>query len=321
MPGLLAVAVPVIVGLLSLYALGGLLVGVTASGVLMALFQSNAGGAWDNAKKYVEAGNHGGKGSEAHKAAVTGDTVGDPYKDTAGPSLNILIKLISVVALVTAPAMVSFHGKTSEVLGFSVKPFLAASQQQSNVMNQQGKKLGGEKNYDGCEFVQGIGGKKKSNCSGGRICTESKQLLVDLEKREAGLDAKDKMSKAEYDKIVAKLKKHSHVCIPGAPAAEKAALEKKAAAAKAAADKAAADKAAADKAAAEKAAAEKAQKDCLAKGGTFADGACTVPVNDAAKGEAPKGEAPKGEAPKGEAPKGEAPKGEAPKGEAPKGEK
>ncbi len=104
-PGLLAVAVPVLVGLYSLEALGGLLAGVTASGVLMAIFMANAGGAWDNAKKYIEGGAHGGKGSAAHKAAVVGDTVGDPFKDTAGPSLNILIKLMSVVALVTAPLL------------------------------------------------------------------------------------------------------------------------------------------------------------------------------------------------------------------------
>jgi K(+)-stimulated pyrophosphate-energized sodium pump len=110
LPGVLAIAAPVLVGLWNVEALGGLLVGVTVSGVLMALFQSNAGGAWDNAKKYVEGGNHGGKGSEAHKAAVTGDTVGDPFKDTSGPSLNILIKLISVVALVIAPVLVSWHG-------------------------------------------------------------------------------------------------------------------------------------------------------------------------------------------------------------------
>jgi len=102
-PGLMAVVVPVAVGFVDKYMLGGLLAGVTVSGVLMAIFQSNAGGAWDNAKKYIEDGHYGGKGSEAHKAAVQGDTVGDPFKDTSGPSLNILIKLMSVVALVIAP--------------------------------------------------------------------------------------------------------------------------------------------------------------------------------------------------------------------------
>jgi K(+)-stimulated pyrophosphate-energized sodium pump len=110
-PGLLAVLSPVVVGFGAKYvfgspaALGGLLAGVTASGVLMAIFMANSGGAWDNAKKYIEEGHLGGKGSEAHKAAVIGDTVGDPFKDTAGPSLNILIKLISVVALVIAPLL------------------------------------------------------------------------------------------------------------------------------------------------------------------------------------------------------------------------
>jgi K(+)-stimulated pyrophosphate-energized sodium pump len=108
-PGLLAVSVPVIVGLYDIPALGGLLAGVTASGVMMAIFQANAGGAWDNAKKHIEAGAHGGKGSDAHKAAVVGDTVGDPFKDTSGPSLNILIKLMSVVSLVIAPLLVAFH--------------------------------------------------------------------------------------------------------------------------------------------------------------------------------------------------------------------
>ncbi|MCB9729845.1 MAG: sodium-translocating pyrophosphatase [Deltaproteobacteria bacterium] len=109
LPGLLALIIPVLVGLWNIEALGGLLAGVTVSGVLMAIYQSNAGGAWDNAKKMIEGGLHGGKGSDAHKAAVTGDTVGDPFKDTAGPSLNILIKLISVVAVVIAPVLVSFH--------------------------------------------------------------------------------------------------------------------------------------------------------------------------------------------------------------------
>ena len=103
-PGLLAVVTPVVIGLfLGAEALGGLLGGSIVTGVMMAIFMSNAGGAWDNAKKYIEEGHHGGKGSEPHAAAVVGDTVGDPFKDTAGPSLNILIKLMSVVALVLAP--------------------------------------------------------------------------------------------------------------------------------------------------------------------------------------------------------------------------
>jgi K(+)-stimulated pyrophosphate-energized sodium pump len=104
-PGLLAVIVPVVFGFWDPAALGGVLAGVTASGVMMAIFMANAGGAWDNAKKFIEGGAHGGKGSDAHKAAVVGDTVGDPFKDTAGPSLNILIKLMSVVALVIAPLL------------------------------------------------------------------------------------------------------------------------------------------------------------------------------------------------------------------------
>ena len=103
-PGIVAVLAPVVVGkVLGVAALGGMLAGATLSGVLLALFMANAGGAWDNAKKYIEGGAMGGKGSAAHKAAVVGDTVGDPFKDTSGPSMNILIKLMSVVALVLAP--------------------------------------------------------------------------------------------------------------------------------------------------------------------------------------------------------------------------
>ena len=104
-PGLLAVITPVVIGFASVKMLGGLLSGVTVSGVLLAIFMANAGGAWDNAKKHIEGGAFGGKGSDAHKAAVVGDTVGDPFKDTAGPSLNILIKLMSVVSLVIAPLL------------------------------------------------------------------------------------------------------------------------------------------------------------------------------------------------------------------------
>jgi K(+)-stimulated pyrophosphate-energized sodium pump len=105
-PGLIAVIIPVVFGFVSKEALGGLLAGVTVVGVLMAIFQANAGGAWDNAKKHIEAGAFGGKGSDPHKAAVVGDTVGDPFKDTSGPSLNILIKLMAVIALVIAPLII-----------------------------------------------------------------------------------------------------------------------------------------------------------------------------------------------------------------------
>ena len=111
LPGLTAVLAPVIVGyFMGVTALGGMLAGATVTGVLMALFMANSGGAWDNAKKYIEGGAYGGKGSDPHKAAVVGDTVGDPFKDTSGPSLNILIKLMSVVSLVLAPWFVAHHG-------------------------------------------------------------------------------------------------------------------------------------------------------------------------------------------------------------------
>ena len=111
MPGIIAIVVPIFIGiLLGPEALGGLLAGSLVTGVMLAIFMANAGGAWDNAKKYIEGGNHGGKGSEPHKAAVVGDTVGDPFKDTSGPSLNILIKLMTIVALVFAPIFLTVGG-------------------------------------------------------------------------------------------------------------------------------------------------------------------------------------------------------------------
>jgi len=110
LPGISAVVSPILVGvLIGPHALGGFLAGATLTGVVVGVLMANAGGAWDNAKKYIEKGNLGGKGSDAHKAAVVGDTVGDPFKDTSGPSMNILIKLMSVVSLVTVPAIIALH--------------------------------------------------------------------------------------------------------------------------------------------------------------------------------------------------------------------
>ncbi len=105
-PGLIALLSPIVVGLfLGSQGLGGMLLGGLVSAIMLAVFMANSGGAWDNAKKYIESGQHGGKGSEAHKAAVTGDTVGDPFKDTAGPAMDILIKLMSVISLIMAPIL------------------------------------------------------------------------------------------------------------------------------------------------------------------------------------------------------------------------
>ncbi len=119
LPGVIAIVAPILAGILDICLqtkgaiLGGMLVGVMITGVVLAIFMANAGGAWDNAKKYIEGGNYGGKGSDAHKAAVVGDTVGDPFKDTAGPSINILIKLMSVIALVLAPTLAGFMGDSA----------------------------------------------------------------------------------------------------------------------------------------------------------------------------------------------------------------
>ena len=107
MPGCIAIVSPIAVGiLLGCQGLGGMLMGALVSAIMLAVFMANSGGAWDNAKKFIESGQFGGKGSDAHKAAVTGDTVGDPFKDTAGPAMDILIKLMSVISLMLAPVLV-----------------------------------------------------------------------------------------------------------------------------------------------------------------------------------------------------------------------
>ncbi len=110
-PSIMTIIAPVVVGIvLGKYALGGFLIGSLATGFIIAVTLNNAGGAWDNAKKWIEAGNFGGKGSDAHKAAVVGDTTGDPMKDTAGPSLNIMLKLMAVISLLLAPVLAGFNG-------------------------------------------------------------------------------------------------------------------------------------------------------------------------------------------------------------------
>tara|TARA_B100001971_G_scaffold177614_1_gene172148 strand:- start:1849 stop:2196 length:348 start_codon:yes stop_codon:yes gene_type:complete len=110
-PSIMTIIAPVLVGIvLGKFALGGFLVGALAAGFVIALTFNNAGGAWDNAKKYIEAGNFGGKGSDAHHAAVVGDTTGDPMKDTSGPSLNIMLKLMAVISLLLAPVLTRFTG-------------------------------------------------------------------------------------------------------------------------------------------------------------------------------------------------------------------
>ena len=109
LPTIVAIVTPIVAGLiLGVHGVVGILAGATASGFLLAIFMSNSGGAWDNAKKHIEGGAYGGKGSEQHKATVVGDTVGDPFKDTSGPSINILIKLLSMVSIVFAALVVNF---------------------------------------------------------------------------------------------------------------------------------------------------------------------------------------------------------------------
>jgi K(+)-stimulated pyrophosphate-energized sodium pump len=110
-PSIMSIVAPIVVGLiLGKYALAGFLVGSVVIGFIMAIMLNNAGGAWDNAKKWIESGQFGGKGSPAHKAAVVGDTAGDPMKDTSGPSLNIMLKLMSVISLMLAPVIINFTG-------------------------------------------------------------------------------------------------------------------------------------------------------------------------------------------------------------------